>query len=387
MSTFADPADARRRELGHGEGVPWSTVVPLAVVVAYADGFWLVALRGAAGAVGRTDAPFAAWLRESTLLLPVYAFAVLAALALALRWFGAHPGARTTAATSLLVVAATTLAGIAVMAASSAYDYELETAQLASNSAVHGTCAGACLAERQGSILALQVHAVGLGSLLIVASNLVLVGLVVAFRGGRIDVTASPRRPAGRRALDDLRLFVVAGLLGAAAIHNLVVPGYLVGWTGARTFVGLLCAAEVAVAFLVAARPRSSVVLAAAVLSSGTLLLWPLSRTVGLPLGTAAGATGPVGLADGAAVLLAAATLVAAVALLRADDGTRRPGPSPHLRRLALVAVVAVTAIGLGGALAMFDEPGGTGGTHVPVLPSEHGVAGHGAVGLHPVTR
>ena len=41
--------------------VPWLTVLPFAVVMAYADGFWMTSLRGAVGAIERTDEPFTSW--------------------------------------------------------------------------------------------------------------------------------------------------------------------------------------------------------------------------------------------------------------------------------------------------------------------------------------
>ena len=90
------------------------TVLPLAVVMAYADGFWMMSLRGAVGAIERTEEPFASWLRESTLVLPVFVFAVLGALTLALRWFGpALRRTRTVLTAALLIVAAGTVAGVA----------------------------------------------------------------------------------------------------------------------------------------------------------------------------------------------------------------------------------------------------------------------------------
>ena len=58
--------------------VPWLTVIPLAAMMAYADGFWMVSLRGAVGAIERTQEPFASWLRESTVLLPAFVLAVRA---------------------------------------------------------------------------------------------------------------------------------------------------------------------------------------------------------------------------------------------------------------------------------------------------------------------
>ncbi|HET7397286.1 MAG TPA: hypothetical protein VFJ94_02090, partial [Intrasporangium sp.] len=50
-----------------GLAVPWLTVLPMVVVMAYGDGFWATSLRGAVGAVARTGEPFAAWWRQSTL--------------------------------------------------------------------------------------------------------------------------------------------------------------------------------------------------------------------------------------------------------------------------------------------------------------------------------
>ena len=105
--------------------------MPLAVVLAYADGFWLISLRGAVGSIERTREPFASWLRESTLALPVFVLAVLGALTLAARWFGpVLRKPKTVVAAALLVVAAGTLVGIAGLAASSAYDYHLQSSQL-----------------------------------------------------------------------------------------------------------------------------------------------------------------------------------------------------------------------------------------------------------------
>ena len=59
--------------------VPWGTVLLLAVAMAYVDGFWTMSLRGAVGAIERTQTPFVSWLQESTLVLPLYVCAVLAA--------------------------------------------------------------------------------------------------------------------------------------------------------------------------------------------------------------------------------------------------------------------------------------------------------------------
>src|SRR5919112_1529289 len=170
--------------------VPWRTVVVLAVVLAYADGYWLVSLQGAVGAIGRTGHPFASWLRVSTVVLPVFAFAVLGALTLALRWFGREPDrTRTAVATALLVVASGTAVGLAAIVASSAFDYHLQSAQLQlvqEMSSMHGRCDSTCLAREQADTLEVHVRGVLLVSRWLVLTNLMLAAWLTAIMGGRI---------------------------------------------------------------------------------------------------------------------------------------------------------------------------------------------------------
>jgi len=185
MSTLSISATTERPRTLRGRlsVVPWLTVLPLAVVLAYADGFWLISLRGAVGSIERTGEPFASWLRESTLALPVFVLAVLGALALAARWFGpALRKTKTVVATALMVVAAGTLVGIAALAASSVYDYYLQSSH------VHSMASMASMAVQQAG-LGLQLRAVGYGSALLLVTNLALVSWVVAMRGGRLDVS------------------------------------------------------------------------------------------------------------------------------------------------------------------------------------------------------
>jgi len=129
---------------------------------------------------------------------------VLGALALAARWFGPvlHKS-KTVVATALMVVVAGTLVGIALLAASSAYDYHLQSIQLQRVSSMHHTSAPGSfvaqqdaqanfLAQRKQASLELQVRAVEMGSTRLLITNLVLVGWVVALRGGRLDVSKTP---------------------------------------------------------------------------------------------------------------------------------------------------------------------------------------------------
>ena len=183
---------------GRLRAVPWLTVVPLAVVMDYADGFWLVSLRGTVGSIERTQGPFMAWLRESTLALPVFLLAVFVALTLAARWFGpVLRKPKALLATALLVVAAGTLVGIAELAASSAYDYHLQSTQLQLEGSMGqmGSMGSmdSSIATHQQASLALQVRAVAYGSGLLLVTNLALVGWVVAIRGGRLNVSTTRR--------------------------------------------------------------------------------------------------------------------------------------------------------------------------------------------------
>src|SRR6476661_1430033 len=141
--------------------VPWLTVLPLAVVLAYADGFWMVTLRGAVGAIERTQQPFDGWWRASTVVLPLYVLAVLGALTLAKRWFG--PVLRTTRTvlmTALLVALAGTIVGTAELVVSSMLDFSLQSAQLAMMDQMHGICVDSCLPQAQQSTLGALVRAV-----------------------------------------------------------------------------------------------------------------------------------------------------------------------------------------------------------------------------------
>ena len=175
------------------------------MVLAYADGFWMVTLRGAVGAIERTQQPFDGWWRESTVVLPLYVLAVLGALTLAMRWFG--PVLRTTRAvlmTALLVALAGTVVGIAELVTSSMFDFSLQSAQLAMMDQMHGICVDSCLPQAEQSTMAALTRAVLYVGAFLLVTNVVLVGWVVAMRGGRLRVarpqpdTGTRQRPAGR---------------------------------------------------------------------------------------------------------------------------------------------------------------------------------------------
>jgi hypothetical protein len=174
--------------------VAWTTVAVLAVVMAFADGFVLTAIQGAVGAVGSAQDPVAYWLWSSIALAPVFALAVLAAIRCARRLFG--PALRSplrVVGAALLIAVAGSAVGTAGLAVSAAYDYDQQSGmapmQMAPPPALPGApadaCSGACAAERAQS----DVHqkAMRLGSALDVGVNVVLVGWIVAIRGGRLE--------------------------------------------------------------------------------------------------------------------------------------------------------------------------------------------------------
>ncbi|MCY7394726.1 MAG: hypothetical protein LH468_01020 [Nocardioides sp.] len=228
----------------------------------------------------------------------------------------------------VLVVMAGTVAGVAELVASSAYDYHLQSAQLDLMGSMGGTCVAACGEQMHHATLALQVRAVGYGSGLILMSNVLVVGWVVALRGGRITLirrrtprSASTwqrllrlRRVAGsstdhRHHLPgrpaDLAVLMAAALASAGLLHAAVVPEHLAYWPAAGVFFVLLAGAQLAAAgALVFSRARRLVVLGAVVVSVGPLPLWLCSRSIGIPVGPQAGTPEPVGLADSAAGVL-----------------------------------------------------------------------------------
>ena len=356
--------------------VPWLTVIPLAAMMAYADGFWMVSLRGAVGAIERTQEPFASWLRESTVLLPVFVVAVIAAVTLALRWFGpVLAGKKAFLTTALLIAAAGTLAGTATLAASEAWDYALQHDLMGT---LHHASSVQSADQLDQASLGLQLAAFGYGAGLLLVTNIVVTGWTVAIRGGRLDVSRqqkatperTPRRVWARRArtgapdpsatdpsATDLgQMLAGVALFGCAAIHLAVIPDHMDHWPVASAFFLALAMAEIACGVLLLGRAGLSVLVAVAAAAVVPLALWVWSRTSGLPFGPNSNVPELVGLADVAAGLLELGTLVIAVVLLRARHGgtvrpAKRTAASAHLRALAVVGAIAIGSLGVAGAV------------------------------------
>ena len=343
---------------GSPQRIPWSTVLPLAVVAAFGSGFWLIVIRGAVGSIERTESPFVTWLQESTLLVPLYVFAVLAALTLARRWFGAGPYRTGPVATTLLLVTlAVTLAASVVQAVSAVYDYRLQSLHVLHMASHELSCGAQCIADRQHDGLVLQVQALGLGSVVMLVSNLVLLTLVVTLRGGRLDIVSTRHHPGRVRRFNSTQLFLVTGLLGAAAIHAASIGGRLAQWPAAGIALLLLTIIELDAALLFLLRLRRVQYLAAATISAVPLLVWLFAHTVGLPFGPDAGVAAQIGLTETAAATLEAVVLVVALVALRSRD-TRGPGTAQHPARLAIAGVVALSVIATAvGSGAMGSTP------------------------------
>ena len=214
--------------------------------------------------------------------------AVLAATSVALARFGPSPRrTRAVLMAALLVVAAGTLAGVVGLAVSSAYDYHLQAIHMSAMNAMRDeACDAACSAAQHRADLALQVRAVAVGSGLILVTNLVLVGWALALRGGRMDLgTVRASAPSREGRVSDYRVLLVTGLVGSAAIHAAVIPEHLQEWPVAGAFFVLLVLVELALALAVLLRLDRLVLMVTAWVSVATLLLWLVSRTVGLPFG------------------------------------------------------------------------------------------------------
>ena len=211
-ATTGQPVKRVRRRLG----VSWATIILFAVVISYVNGFWVTSLQGAVGSLERSEPPFQRWLRDSSIMLPLYAAGVLLAALLARRWFGRSQRAVVRAAgAGLLIIAVCTVVGIVEVANSAAYDYQLQVdhielvegfnhahtdesqAQPAGDTQ-QDECVGTCAAKQ--STLGLHVRAVTHASALLLITNVVLVGWLLAVGGDRLWRRARPDQTNGAKS-------------------------------------------------------------------------------------------------------------------------------------------------------------------------------------------
>lgn len=207
VRAFFDPRPAR-----------WRTVIALGIVLAYADGYILVALTGAVGAIERTEHPFTAWMEESAVLVPVFILTELLVLRLIRRRTGptAHTG-KAVVVTALLIAIAGTVTGVLALTASAAYDYNLQTQLIdfsaqfsdqpgdplikAGATVARGNC-NTMVCDQERFSLATDIRGVGVGAPLLLVINVVLVGLVLAGFGGQLGAVV-PESTAESTAPDE----------------------------------------------------------------------------------------------------------------------------------------------------------------------------------------
>lgn len=203
-------------------------------------------------------------------------------------------------------------------------------------------------------------------------------------RTGRPPAAARSRRsvPARRDRTDwspALRTTAVSCLLGSGTIHGMLVVLHVGEGVSAGAFFLLLALAQTAVAFALATGTGRPTYLAAAVTSMTPLLVWAVSRTVGMPFGPDAGDPAPVGAADLIAGSFEVLTVLAILPLLVRHVPGRRGGAGalPPAGRLALCAVplyaLVLTFLAVVPAAVGDPEAGGSGGAGHDHAAHSHG--------------
>ena len=195
MTTAGD----QRRHRAPAHRISKATIAVLAVTIAYVDGFWSTSLQGAVGAIENVGEPFDRWLRGATAMLPVHALAVTGALMLTRRWVAHRRELMQVLTAVLLTAASTTLVSIGETTVRATIDYRAQVRGIELIHADHdGTpsasdaastdghaCGGACTAAKDAT-LRTHVRGIGLASIVIAITNLVLVVWGLALRGGRL---------------------------------------------------------------------------------------------------------------------------------------------------------------------------------------------------------
>lgn len=167
---------------------------------------------------------------------------------------------------------------------------------------------------------------------------------------GATTTQTLPGAPTATSAADDVRLVLVASLLGAAAVHASVVQDHLLEWSAAGQFFVSLTVAGVLAAGALVRRAGPEQLLAALAVSVLPLVVWLVSRTLGLPFGPEAGAPEGVGLTDCIACALELVSAAAALLLLRRRGLAARPAARPAVVWAGLLAVALLTVVALAGS-------------------------------------
>ena len=127
--------------------------------------------------------------------------------------------------------------------------------------------------------------------------------LLLAFWATWSDLRAWLRRPEAV-AVPTAVLVAAALSVGAAVIHALVIPSHLSQSPLYGGFFALLAVGQLGWAVLAVVRPTAVVLATGTVANLAVLALWVVTRTVGIPLGVAAGQREAIGVLDSTCGLL-----------------------------------------------------------------------------------
>lgn len=158
------------------------------------------------------------------------------------------------------------------------------------------------------------------------------------------------------------RVGAVAALTGSAAVHATVVREHLDEWPLAGWFFVIITLTEFLLALAVIGAWSQLTAIAVVVTSMGTVVVWLVSRTVGLPFGPAEfRSTEAVGAPDLACCVLelAAAALVAPWALRRWSQREPAPGGLNRAGMAAATVLAGVlSAVALWGLISSLSDTG-----------------------------
>lgn len=169
----------------------------------------------------------------------------------------------------------------------------------------------------------------------------------VAVLPARVDTAIPVAEPRRLRRSTLLPLVALAGV-GGAAVHVVVMPNHFEESAMYGTFFAVSAAVQLAYATLLVARPSRSLLIAGILGNAAIVGLWLVTRTLGIPLGPAAGTTESFGGLDILASVFELATALGATILVTRRQGLPRPAPpsswTPWVWTTGAFAVAAIAA-------------------------------------------
>jgi hypothetical protein len=225
----------------------------------------------------------------------------------------------------------------------------------------------AALATLFGSLLAIEKAGADGGAKWAGAALLSLAGALIAL--GSRPALVSSRRPLLRAfareataeaseapplALGYLTLVTLALLsTGAALIHFVVIEMHAEEWWLFGAAFAAMALAQQVWAVFVLTHPNRMLYAAGAVLNTGIIIVWIVSRSSGLPFGPDAGEPEAIGFSDVVATVFELLIALGAIALLRP-----RPLGRPLRRAAVPLLAAAIAAVVVCTAFALFSAVG-----------------------------